>query len=118
MRKRPYQDLIVWQEAHKLCVQVYMLTKNFPQDEKFGLISQMRRSSYGIPMNIAEGNARRSKREHVHFIDIAIGSLEELHYQCVLAQALGYIDTKQLEKIDISVQKTGFLLSKIRSSLL
>lgn len=118
MRQRSYEKLIVWQEAHRLCTCIYAFTKQFPSDERFGLISQMRRSSYSVPTNLAEGNGRRSKKEKVHFIDIAIGSLEELHYQCILSRDLGYIKDPQMLSLDDRIQKVGFLLNRIRTSLL
>ncbi len=118
MRERLYQKLIVWKEAHALCVHIYSMTKNFPSEEKFCLVNQMRRSSYSIPMNIAEGNAKRSKKDHAHFIETSIGSLEELHYQCILAHSLQYIDGETLEKSDSMIQKVGYLLNKLHSSLL
>jgi four helix bundle protein len=118
MQERPYQKLIAWKESHELCVWIYGLTKSFPSEEKFALCSQMRRAAYSVPMNIAEGNARRSKKEHVHFLEISIGSLEEVHYQCILAHDLQYIDKKVLEEANERVQRISFLLQKLRSSLL
>jgi len=118
MNERPYQKLIVWKEAHSLCLQVYAITKSFPSDEKFALTKQMQRASYSVPMNIAEGNAKHSKKDHAHFLEIANGSLDELHYQCILAHDLGYLATDSLEKINDSIQRVGFLLHKLRSSLL
>jgi four helix bundle protein len=118
MRERPYEKLIVWQEAHELCKWIYATTKQFPHDERFAMVSQMRRSSYGIPMNLAEGNGRRSLKERSRFIDIAIGSLEELHYQCLLAHELLYLKDGQREEVDAKIQKVGFLLMRLRQSLL
>jgi four helix bundle protein len=118
MRQRPYERLIAWQEAHALCKAVYDITKQFPSAERFGIVSQMRRSSYGIPMNVAEGNGRRSKKEKVHFIDIAIGSLEELHYQYLLAHELEYVTQGQVVEADDRIQRVGYLLNRLRSALL
>jgi four helix bundle protein len=118
MAERPYMKLIVWKEAHALCRSIYHVTKLLPQDERFGLCSQMRRASYSIPMNIAEGNMRRSKKEKSRFIEIAMGSLEELHYQCLLSKDLEYIDQDQFDKCDDHVQRVSYLLTKLRSSLL
>lgn len=118
MRERPYQKLIAWKEAHALCKTIYSVTKSFPSEEKFALVNQMRRAAYSVPTNIAEGNAKRTKKDHVHFLDIAIGSLEELHYQSLLAYELDYITKEISDKIDDSVQRTGFLLNQLRTSLL
>lgn len=118
MSNRPYQKLIVWQEAHSLCLYIYSITKKYPADERFGLISQMRRSAASIPTNIAEGNAKKSKKDRSRFWEISLGSLEELHYQCVLSKDLSYIQQKELTDIADKIQRVGYLIHKIRSSLL
>ncbi|MEK7137077.1 MAG: four helix bundle protein [Patescibacteria group bacterium] len=117
MNKRPYQNLIAWKEAHQLCLRVYSLTGEFPSEEKFGLTSQMRRSSYGVPTNIAEGNGRKTKRDRSHFLDIATGSIEELHYQYVLSHDLGYLTTQECEELHDRIQRTGYLIHKLQQSL-
>jgi four helix bundle protein len=114
---RPYQKLVVWQEAHQLCLLVYSTTAAFPAHELYGLRSQMRRASYSVPMNIAEGNGRKTKKDRSHFLDIAKGSIEELHYQCVLAHDLGYITGNQCRKLHDSIQRTGYLTHKLQQSL-
>ena len=114
---RPYEKLIVWQESHKLCLLVYTLSKKFPSEEKFGLVSQMRRSSSSIPTNIAEGNAKRTAKDKAHFFVIASGSLDELHYQCRLSFDLGYLTNKEFEEINSQIHRTGFLLMKLHSSI-
>ena len=118
MRQRPYEKLIAWQEADKLCLWIYQMTTKFPAHELYGLRSQMRRASYSVPTDIAEGNARRSQKDKAHFFERAISSLEELHYQCKLAFKLSYITEKELEKTDDMIQRTGYLLMKLRSSIL
>ena len=117
MRERPYQKLIVWKEAHALCREIYAMTANFPQREIYALADQMRRSSYSVPMNIAEGNARKSNKDQAHFLEISISSHEELHYQCLLSRDLDYIHDEQLEQTDNHIQRVGYLLHKLRSSL-
>ena len=117
MQLRPYEKLIVWQEAHQLCLRVYQATKAFPKEETFSLISQMRRASYSVPRNIVEGNARDSKKEHLHFIEFSRGSLEELHYQCTLAQALGYFSKTEMLALHSAIGRVGFLLQKLKTSL-
>lgn len=117
MRIRPYQKLIVWREAHTLCLAIYRLTKNFPHEEKFGLCAQMRRSSASIPTNIAEGNAKNSRKDQANFLAIALGSLEELHYQAILSFDLGYVSESERERVMDSIHRVGFLLQKLRLSL-
>ena len=117
MNTRPYQKLVVWQEAHKLCLHVYKRTKNFPAEEKFGLRSQMRKAGYSVPINIAESNGRRTKKDRSNFLDISKGSIEELHYQCILARDLEYITKKECEELHDHIQRTGYLLHKFQQSL-
>lgn len=118
MRIRPYQKLIAWQEAHQLCLLAYRATKLFPMDERFALVDQMRRSSSSVPTNIAEGNSRRTKKDHAKFLTIAVASLEELHYQFLLARDLEYITEEQYNAADDHIQRTGFLIGRLRASLL
>lgn len=86
-----YEKLPIFKEAHLLVLQIYKLTKSFPTDEKFGIISQIRRSSSSIIANIIEGNARGYRKEFINFLSIATGSLEETKYFLLLSRDLGYI---------------------------
>lgn len=90
MLGRRHHDLLVWQEAMKLAKAIYALTSGFPAEERFGLSSQMRRAAVSIPSNIAEGAARGSKKELLHFLTISRGSLSELDTQLTLASTLGF----------------------------
>src|ERR1044072_3232705 len=85
-----YKDLLVWQKGIGLAKAVYNLTKTFPSEEKFGLISQMRRAAVSIPSNIAEGQARRTTGEFVQFISNAEGSAAEVDTQLILSVELGF----------------------------
>ncbi len=91
---KKFTDLKVWQEAHQLVLLVYRLTKTFPKDELFGLISQMRRAAVSITSNIAEGFARYSYKEKAQFYSIAHGSLTELQNQLLIARDVGYLETE------------------------
>lgn len=88
---RSYRDLAIWKRATETCVQLYEVTKAFPADERFGLVTQMRRSAVSIPSNIAEGFGRGSAAEYVRFLRIAKGSLNELETQVTIATRLGFI---------------------------
>jgi four helix bundle protein len=85
-----FEQLEVWQAAHKLVLEVYKNTKALPSEEKFGLISQMRRAAVSVPANIAEGFKRRGRADKIHFYNIAQASLEELRYYFILCRDLGY----------------------------
>lgn len=118
MHQRLHEKLIAWQEAYKLCLSVYRMTADFPSYERFGLTSQLRRAAASIALNIAEGNAKRTKPDKCRFLDIALGSLEELHCATRLSRDLAYIHDSKFEHVDQHVHRTSFLLHKLRRSLL
>lgn len=99
-QQQNYKDLRVWQHSRKLVKQVYLLTQSFPNEEKFGLTSQMRRAAVSVPSNIGEGAGRHYPRDTIQFLVVARGSLYELETQCYLAFDLEYISQQQLEIIE------------------
>lgn len=90
-----HKDLIVWQKSYKLSLLIYSLTKKFPKEEIFGMVSQMRRASISIPSNIAEGNIRFSKKDNAQFLRIAYGSAAELETQLSISKDLKYFSEKE-----------------------
>jgi len=88
-----YKDLIAWQKGMDLVVAVYGLTKAFPSDERFGLTAQVRRAAVSIPSNIAEGYSRKGKRDYLRFLEIALGSANEVETQLMAAMRLGFADS-------------------------
>lgn len=86
-----HTKLRAFQIADEIAVMIYVITRTFPKDEIYGLTSQMRRAAVSMPSNIVEGNARESRTEYLSFLEIAFGSLRELHYQFYLASWLGYV---------------------------
>jgi four helix bundle protein len=86
-----FQQLNAWQEAHQLTLRTYQATRDFPAEEKFGLVSQMRRAAVSVPANIAEGFKRRGLKDKIHFYNIAETSLEELKYYFLLCRDLNYL---------------------------
>lgn len=90
-----YQDLIVWQKAMDLAERCYHLTKPFPADERFGMVTQIRRAAASIPANIAEGWGRGTTREYIHFLRIAQGSTKELETHLLLCQRVGLLGEKE-----------------------
>ena len=102
MTVKTFRDLKVWQKAHELVLEIYKTTKTFPMEEKYVLVSQIRRSAASIPTNIVEGFSRKTNKDYAHFINIANGSLEETKYHILLARDLGYI-----KENDFNVLKGG-----------
>ena len=110
-----HRKLIVWQESMKMVELVYKVTRAFPAEERFGLSEQMRRAAISVPSNIAEGAARNSVRELLHYVGVANGSLAELDTQIEASMRLGYVwDIHELEE---QTSKIGRLMVALRRSL-
>lgn len=111
-----FKKLNVYRKADELVILIYVITKEFPKDELFGLISQMRRCAVSVPANIAEGCGRRTRKDQVQFCYIARGSLNELEYYIDLAYKLKYIDEKRYGNlIDIRKEVGRLLYGFIKS---
>jgi four helix bundle protein len=93
---RSFRDLIVWQKAHEFVLGIYRFSRRFPDDERFGLTSQLRRAAVSVPANIAEGFPKRGTADKARFFNTAQGSLEEARYDLLLAEDLGYGNTHVL----------------------
>jgi four helix bundle protein len=114
---RDYRDLIVWQEAMDIAELIYSLTRSFPREEAFGLVSQMRRAAVSIPSNIAEGFGRAQRRSFVQFLRISQGSLKELETQAQLAYRVGMLDTEGLTDVLGRTERLGKRLVQFVRSL-
>ena len=112
-----YKDLIAYQKAYQLTLDIYKTTKKFPKDELFGLVSQMRRSAVSIPCNISEGYCRNHKKEYVQFLNIAFGSCGELETLLSLSNDLGYLANGDFENLYSSQKDISRLLWKLMASL-
>ena len=88
---RDFRELKVWQKAHKFVLEIYKVTQSFPQEERYGLTSQLRRSAVSSPSNISEGCGYESDREFARYLEISAGSTSEAEYQLLLSRDLGYI---------------------------
>lgn len=113
-----YKNLIVWQKSILLVKKIYLLTRAFPSDEKFGLISQMRRAVVSIPSNIAEGQARRTTGDYIRFVSTAEGSLAELETQLIIAIELDFCNKNETENVFALMLEIRKMLNALRRSLL
>jgi four helix bundle protein len=95
---KDYKDLDVWKKSIDLVKQVYLVTKDFPKEEIYGLTNQIRRAAVSVASNIAEGKGRYSKKEYTQFLHIALGSVAELETQIIIAKELSYIKNETIEK--------------------
>ena len=112
-----YQDLIVWKKAMELTKKIYIVTKKLPKEEIYSLTNQIRRAAVSIPSNIAEGHARNSKKEFLHFLSIARGSKAELETQMLLCVNIGHLnETDILEPISL-LQEIGKMLFALMNKL-
>ena len=107
-----FSELTVWKEGHELVLMIYSITANFPQDERYGLISQIQRSAISITANIAEGYGRISPKDKIHFYFISRGSLFELENYLILTKDLGYIENEEIyQKLVAKINLVQKLLS-------
>lgn len=113
-----YKDLLVYQKAYKLTLAVYQVTKKYPKEEIFGLVSQMRRSAVSIPCNIAEGYRRGHRREYIQFLHIARGSCGEIETLLSLSKDLGFIDPKNFDALYREQDEVSRMLYALTRSLI
>jgi len=111
VKTKSFKDLVVWQKAYRLVLEIYKITKDFPKSETYGLAQQMRRAAVCLPSNIAEGYGRRHKTEYKQFLSIAYGSLSELETQYLLSIDLGY--TKKSDIIENLLKEVGSMLYRM-----
>ena len=106
-----FRELKVWQKAIEFSVEIYKITASFPTEEKFGLISQLRRSAVSIPSNIAEGSSRTSNKEFFHFLSISIGSAYESETQIIIANRLKFVSHPDFEELTRKVTEIQKMLN-------
>jgi len=105
-----HKDLIVWQKSRKFVSSIYKLTNDFPSGEQFGLTSQLRRAAVSVPVNIAEGYARDSLRELIHFLYIALGSVSEIETLLLIVEDVGYKTQDQISPLLSDIYETRKML--------
>ena len=112
-----FRDLLVWKKTHAFVLEIYQITKSFPKEEKFGLVSQIRRSASSIPTNIVEGQKRNSPKDFLHFLNMADSSLEETKYLLILSKDLKYLDETNFMNLSSKCDEIGKMLSGLQKSL-
>ncbi|NJR62394.1 MAG: four helix bundle protein [Cyanobacteria bacterium CRU_2_1] len=112
-----YRDLEVWQQGMALAEQCYRLTKTFPKEEVYGMVSQIRRAAVSIPANIAEGYGREYRNEYIQFLRIAQGSLKELETHLLLAVRVEFITTQTAQPLLAHCESIGKLLRALLRAL-
>ena len=113
-----FHKLRVWHLAKELVKDVYMLTKSFPVEERFGLAAQINRAAVSVASNIAEGSGRVNRKDQAHFTQLAYGSLMEVACQMEIAQELGFLSEDSLKSVSSSIKTVAEKLSALRSSQL
>ena len=111
---KSFTQLIAWQEGHKLVLRIYKITKYFPKEEMFGLISQMRRCTVSVTSNIAEGFSRQTYKDKANFYSMALGSVTELQNQMLVARDINYID----ENVFNGIAKQTIIVHKLLNGLI
>jgi four helix bundle protein len=114
---KSHKDLDVWKKSVELVTEIYLVTKNFPKEELFGIISQLRRASVSIPANIAEGAGRIHEKEFIHFLSISLGSLAELETLILICANLSYISNDCFIKLDSEITSIRKMLIGLTKSI-
>ena len=113
-----FERLDVWQKSVAFADRVYVVTRRFPDDERFGLTSQMRRAGVSVSSNIAEGSGRNSDKDFAHFVGMAYGSLMEVVSQSTVAHSQSFMDESSLRDLHSRAEELARMLSGLRSTLL
>ncbi|MFH1852006.1 MAG: four helix bundle protein [Candidatus Neomarinimicrobiota bacterium] len=117
MEIKNYRDLIVWQKSVDLVIDCYAITRRYPDNEKFGLSSQIQRAAVSISANIAEGHSRQHTKEYLQHLSIAYGSLAELETLLHISNRLDYISTSKMKPFSKQTSEIGRMLNGLRSAL-
>lgn len=114
---RPHKKLVTWQKAVDLVTEIYRITEAFPTKEAFGLTAQLRRAAISVPSKIAEGLTRKTKKDKVHFLNIAQASMSEIDIQLEISIRLGYVSQQTFEDGEVKLIEIEKLLSGLARSI-
>lgn len=112
-----WEKLAVLRKAHRLVIEIYRVSQNFPREERFGLTSQLRRAAASVPTNIAEGTGRRTTKDYVQFLVMARGSIEEVKYLLLLVRDLGHVCSEDYSQLRNGFDEIGRMLNGLISAL-
>ena len=112
-----WKKLKVWQETHKLVLEIYKLTASFPKSEIYGLVNQIKRAASSVPANIVEGQSRNTTKDYLHFLYNSRGSLEEVRYFLLLARDLAFLSADSYEVIEKGYESASKMLNGLIKSL-
>ena len=112
-----FESLAVWQNAHKLALEIYGLTERLPQEERYGLVSQLRRAAVSVAANIVEGHARATPAEFARFLSIGIGSLAEVQCLLLLCRDIGYLSGEQLQRGEVLAAGLVRMMHKFKDTV-
>lgn len=110
-KTKTFKELVLWQKAHELTLNIYKITRDYPKEEAYALTSQVRRASVSIAANIAEGYKKKTKPHKLSFLNISEGSLEEVKYYLILSKDLEYIKTETYNKLEVLSEEVGRILT-------
>lgn len=113
-----HKDLEVWKKAHRLTLEIYSVTKNFPKEETYGIVTQLRRAALAVPTNIAEGGARRTRKEYAQFCSIARGSASEVAYLLLVSRDLGYLNQEAFAQLSDGYDHIARMLTRLVKALM
>ncbi len=116
-KDKGYHKLLIWKKSFELVLEIYRVTKYFPKSEEFGLVSQLKRAAVSVVLNIVEGNRRATKKDFLHFLNIAQGSLSEIEAALELSLGLNFLNEGEYENIDNKVSELAYLVGAFVKSL-
>ena len=114
----PFEKLEVWQLSKKLVVKIYIITKSFPSDEKFGIVNQMRRAAISISSNLADGSSRNTPKDQAYFYNMSYSSLMELLNQLLIAHDLNWLTQEEMTTIRADIEIISMKINSLRKSIL
>jgi four helix bundle protein len=112
-----YKDLEIWKLSRKFCTPIYKVTQKFPDSERFGLVTQLRKAAVSVPSNIAEGSAKSSNKHFLIFLENSLGSCYEMETQLFVSNDVGFLNESDLQVLTEELQKIILMISKFMSTL-